>query len=124
MLSSALPIPVELSTYLEWSQTAIDERLNGLLINWYDGRKNHYIGKHRDNVKGLVTGAPIITISFGEGRTFRLREWKGKERVDVVLEQGSVVVLPYETNLAWTHEITKSKRARGRRISITIRVFE
>jgi len=57
MLSTALPIPLELSTFLAWSQNAIDERLNELLLNWCDGRKNHNIGKHRDSVKGLVAGA-------------------------------------------------------------------
>ena len=54
----------------------------------------------------------------------RLRPWKRTEKSDIALHHGSVVVIPYETNLGWTHEITKSARAQGRRISVTARAFE
>jgi hypothetical protein len=44
--NSAHPVP-ELEAFLAWSRTAIDPRLNGLLLNWYDARLGHYIGPHR-----------------------------------------------------------------------------
>ena len=81
------------------------------------------MGKHRDSIVGLVPGAPIATISFGETRVFRLRPYKGKEWVDFEARNGSVFVMPFETNLAWTHEIPKRNRFRGRRICVTIRAF-
>src|SRR6185295_16728567 len=55
-----------------------------------------------------LTGAPIVTISFGEKRTFRLRPWpSNRERVvrDFEAGNGVVFVIPFETNLAWTHEV-------------------
>jgi len=121
--NEALPVAPELAPYLEWTRREIDARLNGLLLNWYDGARGHYIGKHRDTFDALVPGAPIVTISLGESRLFRLRPWKGQGFQDFPADHGSVFILPFETNLAWTHEVPKSKRATGRRISLTFRAF-
>lgn len=121
--NDALPMSPELERYLAWCQHEIDARLNGLLINWYDGALGHYIGPHRDSTIGLVADAPIVTISLGEARVFRLRPWKGKGYQDFPAEDGSVFIMPHETNLAWTHEVPKSKRDTGRRISLTFRAF-
>ena len=121
--NEALALPECLLEVQEWVREEIDVRVNGLLLNWYDGTKGHYIGKHRDSIKDLVPDAPIVTLSFGETRTFRLRPWKGSGFVDVPAENGAVVVLPYDTNLAWTHEIPKTTKAVGRRVSVTLRSF-
>ena len=73
----------------------------------------------------MIDGAPIVTISLGEERIFRLRPWKmASERVDFPAPDGTVFVLPYATNQRWTHEVPKQKRRTGRRISITLRAFE
>lgn len=119
----ARPIPDYLAPLLDWSRAHVDPRYNGLLLNWYDGALGHYIGRHRDDEKELIADAAILTISFGEARTFRMRRYKGDERHDIDLADGSALVLPYATNMAYTHEIPKSKRATGRRISVTIRAF-
>ncbi|MDZ4851107.1 MAG: alpha-ketoglutarate-dependent dioxygenase AlkB, partial [Pirellulaceae bacterium] len=111
-----------LQTLLDWSQ-AIDPRLNGLLLNWYDGQLGHYIGKHRDSTSSLCPEAPIVTISFGEERTFRLRPFKETGILDFKASDGTVFIMPFSTNRNWTHEIPKSTRCRGRRISVTVRAF-
>lgn len=123
-LAHAAPIPEILEPVLGWSKDAINEQLNGLLLNWYDGSLGHYIGKHRDKTNGMVAGSPIVTVSFGETRVFRLRPWKGVNKLDFIAEHGSVFVVPFEMNKCWTHEVPKSKRYRERRISMTIRAFE
>ncbi len=33
-------------------------------------------------------------------------------------------VMSYATNLAWKHEVPKSARCRGRRISVAVRAFK
>ncbi len=123
--SEALPIPACLAPLLGWARTTIDDRLNGLLLNWYDGRLGHYIGKHRDSRVNMIHGAPIVTISLGEERTFRLAPWRrlDQDPVDFLARDGTVFVMPYETNLAWTHAVPASRRLRGRRISVTLRAF-
>jgi alkylated DNA repair dioxygenase AlkB len=125
-ISRALPVSPVLGPLLQWSREAIDPRLNGLLVNWYDGRLGHYIGPHRDSTTGLIPGTPIVTMSFGEERVLRLRKWeKGKTSppVDLVVTDGSVVVIPWETNMAFTHEVPRLARYRGRRVSVTMRAF-
>jgi alkylated DNA repair dioxygenase AlkB len=123
-VNAALPIPPLLARILHWGKGAIDPRFNGILVNWYDGALGHYIGRHRDSTTNMVAGAPITTISSGEQRTFRLRPWRGSGYRDFDLADGSVLVMPYDTNLAWTHEVPPSARRKGRRISITLRAFE
>lgn len=116
--------PEVVQPFLEWAQTAIFPQLNGILVNWYDGQFDHYIGKHRDSVANMIEGAPIATISLGEERKFRMRPWKQSGFQDFPAPNGSVFVIPYETNLTWTHEVPPSKKLNGRRISITMRAFK
>ena len=68
----ACPCPRSSEPILAWSQKAVHEEHNGLLFNWYDGQLEHYIGPHKDNMKNMIVGAPIVTISLGEERIFRL----------------------------------------------------
>ena len=123
--NAALPVPDNLTPFLRWAHEAVDPRLNGILLNWYDGALGHYIGKHRDSVKNMVEGAPIVTISLGTERVFRLRPWRREGTVlDLAAVNGAVFIMPFETNLAWTHEVPKSARHTGRRISVTLRAFK
>ena len=122
--SPALPIPDLVAPLLEWCRETIDRRLNGLLLNWYDGALGHYISAHRDSRQNLTADAPIVTISFGEERIFRLRPYQSKGYIDLDATDGLVLIMPYDTNLAWTHEVPHFKRCRGRRISVTARAFD
>jgi len=122
--NNALPVPAPLQPYWDWAREAIDPRLDSLLVNWYDGALGHYIGPHRDSRGQLVEGAPIVTLSLGAERIFRLKPWKreGATR-DFAARDGVVFVMPYATNLAWTHQIPRQLSQKGRRISVTLRAF-
>ena len=122
--NTALPVPAILEPLHHWARQAIDDRLNGLLLNWYDGALGHYIGPHHDSTKNMVTGAPIVTVSLGEQRIFRLTNPKLKVKRDFLADAGTVSIMPYDTNLAWKHSVPKLARNRGRRISITLRAFQ
>jgi len=121
--NNALPIPDKLKPFLEWSQKYIDARLNGLLLNWYDGSQSHYIGAHRDDTRDLHPDSPIVTISIGQERVFRLRPWKQKGFKDLTVRHGDIVVVPWDTNTRWTHEVPHFKKYNGKRISITLRAY-
>jgi alkylated DNA repair dioxygenase AlkB len=123
-INLALPVPPILEPLRAWARTAVDTRLNGLLLNWYDGELGHSIGPHHDSIKFMVHGAPIVTISLGEERVFRLTHPARKLTRDFQARTGVVFVMPYDTNLAWKHAAPKRSRYRGRRISITLRAFE
>lgn len=120
-VSRAEPIPAELAPFLAWAQQQVDPRLNGLLVNWYDGALGEYIGAHQDSERGLVAGAPITTISVGAARTFRMQ--KEKTRRDFPVTNGSVIVIPWKTNRHWKHAVPHFAKDAGRRISVTLRAF-
>jgi alkylated DNA repair dioxygenase AlkB len=123
-VNRALPVPAELGPLHTWMREHLDGRLNGLLLNWYDAEHAHYIGKHRDSTINMIEGAPIVTVSFGAERTFRLRPWKGQGWRDFTARDGTLFLMPYPTNLAWTHEVPHSAACHGRRISVTLRAFD
>ncbi len=122
--NSALPVPPILEPLRAWAHSAIDRRLNGLLLNWYDGALGHYIGPHNDSTMNMVPGAPIVTVSLGEQRTFRLTHPKRKLNRDFLAQAGTVFIMPYDTNNAWKHAVPRQAQYRGRRISITLRAFQ
>jgi alkylated DNA repair dioxygenase AlkB len=121
--NEAKPVPEIVRPLLDWAKNTIDDRLNGVLLNWYDGSLGHYIGKHRDSIQNLIPGSPIVTVSFGDERPFRLRPWKGTGFTDFAASNGSVFILPWQTNLHFQHEVPASKSWKGKRISVTFRAF-
>ncbi len=123
-VSQALPVPELLVPIWKWCTEQIDTRLNGLLLNWYDGALGHYIGPHRDSTKNMAKGAPIVTLSLGETRTFRLNAVKGTKKHDFEVKNGTIFVMPQETNQHWKHSVPKRARYKGKRVSVTLRAFE
>ena len=122
--SRAAPVPPLIAPLLAWARQKVHPVLNAILVNWYEG-PGHYIGPHHDTTKRMVPDAPIVTMSFGEERVFRLSRSKGQEREtrDFRAQDGTVFVIPRDTNDVWKHSVPKSARYTGRRISVTIRGF-
>jgi len=122
--NTALSIPKLFVPLLNYAKHEVDARLNGILLNWYEGGGD-YIGPHHDDTRDLIEGTPIMTVSFGESRTFRITCGKGKEKqtVDQSADNGTIFVMPWDTNQVWKHSVPKSKRYKGRRISVTFRAF-
>lgn len=117
----ALPVPTALFGLLAWAQGAVDARLNGILVNWYDAQFEHRIGQHKDSPVGRIVDSPIVTISLGAARTFRMlvsRRW-----IEFRVGAGDVVVLPEATNRQFAHAVPHLPGDEGRRISVTIRAF-
>jgi len=103
---------------------------NGALVNWYaDG--SHYIGPHSDDTRDLVPGAPILSFSFGAVRTFRVKKKTTAvdddevQKMDFSTEPGSLLAMCGNGfQREYKHEITKTAKAIGPRINVTIRCFK
>lgn len=121
-VSHAAPVPPLLCPLLEWTRRAVDPRLNGLLVNWYDGGREHRIAPHKDSPVRRVAGCPIVTVSLGAPRTFQMI--LRKRRVSLRVGDGSVVIVPDATNRRFAHAVPHLADDRGRRISVTVRAFE
>jgi alkylated DNA repair dioxygenase AlkB len=123
-VAEAVELPPILEPYYAWARQVIDNRLNGVVLNWYDARLGHYIGHHRDYRQRLIEGTPIVTISLGASRIFRLRPFKGSGFRNFVAQHGSVFIIPWQTNLNVYHEVPRLASDQGRRISVTVRAFK
>ena len=123
-ISPAEPVPPHVAPLLGWTRQQVHPELNAIMVNWYEG-PGHYIGPHHDTTLRMLPGAPIVTISFGEERLFRLSRGAGQARQtrDFPARDGMVFVIPRDTNDVWKHSVPKSARYSGRRISVTFRGF-
>lgn len=151
----ALPIPDDLQRYLDWANVMPYAKMYGLesfnevLVNWYvDG--THGIGMHQDDERDMRLGkngeTNVFSITFQEyteekrgNRTFRLKPYTknvedtetrktlGKERVDIEMPNGLVLVMGGVCQRTHTHQLpklTKKAKPTGRRINVTFRFFK
>lgn len=121
-LHQALPLPNEYKCFYDWAKTR--DPYNSVLINWYE-HGQHYISKHSDSEPCIVRGSPIMTISLGAERMFRVRA-KSNNLIheDLILKDESYLVMCGEMQQHFTHEIPKTMKECGKRISITFRIMK
>jgi len=82
------------------------------------------VGKHADDEKGILRCSPIAAVSLGAARDFVLEAKADPEvSLKVRLESGSVVVMAGHTQENFVHCITKDRRVKEPRISLTFRIM-
>lgn len=117
---------------LNWTETLIliknivstqtGYNFNTCLLNYYnDGDEG--MSWHSDDEKTMKPNAPIASVSFGASRKFSFKHKKTKEKIDIVLENGSVLIMTDETQTFWWHALPKSKKVKKARINLTFRTF-
>ena len=121
----AIDPPPELQYYWNYAKglSQFDgHKFNQMFVNWYlDG--SMYIGPHKDNEKQLIPNSPILSVSIGGSRTFRIRDNKNKIVKDIVLNNGDIIVMGGHFQKDYKHEIIKTKKLVNPRINITFRQF-
>ncbi|MGJ8677538.1 MAG: alpha-ketoglutarate-dependent dioxygenase AlkB family protein [Akkermansiaceae bacterium] len=117
-------------TALEWTtplrkiKEIVEERAgetyNSCLLNLYqDGTQG--MAWHHDDEKGLGKNSNIASVSFGAERRFDFRHKQSHEKVSVMLEHGSLLVMRGTTQACWQHQIPKTKKVIEPRINLTFR---
>lgn len=121
VVHDAIPLPEQFKPYLDWVDSLGHGPFNMVLANFYkDG--SHYIGNHSDSEEQLVKYAPIVSISFGDTRTFRIRSKNtGKVVKDIELTHLSYVVMGGKMQERYTHEVPKTTKSTKPRINLTFR---
>ena len=112
-----------LSYIKEEIETVVSERFTTVLLNQYrDGKDSN--GWHADNEKELGINPVIASVSFGAARTFHLRHNTNKDqKLKIVLEHGSLLVMKGTTQHFWKHQIPKTAKNIGKRINLTFRII-
>lgn len=115
-------LPPVLAEAARRATRAAQTPFNSVGLNYYrDGRDS--VAPHNDHLYEIVAGHPIALISLGATRRMTIRSKTKPRRVlDVDLEEGSLLLMSYETQLHYDHGIPKSRGAVGPRISVALRV--
>ena len=104
---------------------------NFVLINRYENGMDH-MGEHRDDEKELVPDVPIASLSLGQPRDFifKHKDNRGKcklrtdlDNVNIVLGNGSLLVMNPPTNNFWYHSLPVRKNIKLPRINLTFRTL-
>ena len=91
---------------------------NGVLINGYrDGQDS--MGWHRDNEPEIDTTS-IASLSLGATRTFKIRDRRSKQVLDVDLGHGDLLVMEHLQD-AHEHSVPKRKKVSAPRMNFTFR---
>ncbi len=97
-------------------------QFNSCLLNLYhDG--NEGMAWHSDDEKSLGKASTIASVSLGAEREFRLKHKRKEEKISVLLESGSLLVMKDSTQTHWLHCIPKSKKITTPRINLTFRTM-
>ncbi|DBA04814.1 TPA: hypothetical protein N0F65_004451 [Lagenidium giganteum] len=100
---------------------------NGCLTNWY-ANGDQYVGWHSDDETDLYPQSPVIALSLGATRRFLFAPRKirgevesGAKHVELLLQDGDLVIMGGTTQRTHKHALPKMKSCLGKRISLTFR---
>ena len=99
-------------------------RFNSALANLYrDG--NDAMGWHSDDETELGVDPAIASVSFGASRRFLLRHrrYKNERRIELLLDDGSLLLMAGSLQAHWQHAVPRSRRVRAPRINLTFRLI-
>lgn len=98
------------------------QTFNSVLANLYrDGQDS--MGWHQDNEPELGQQPVIASLSLGETRRFVLRHLHSKEKLELPLSHGSLLIMAGNTQHLWQHCVPKTVRALEPRINLTFRLI-
>jgi len=101
----------------------LGEKFNSCLLNLYHSGEEG-VSWHSDGEKYLKREGAIASLSFGAARRFCFKHKRTKEKVEQVLDHGSLLVMKGQTQLNWLHSLPKSKKIHTPRINLTFRIIE
>ncbi len=95
---------------------------NSCLLNLYhDGCEG--MGWHSDDEPDLKREGAIASVSLGATRKFVFRHKASKEKISVVLENGSLLLMAGATQQYWSHSLPPTRRVLAPRINLTFRTI-
>jgi alkylated DNA repair dioxygenase AlkB len=95
---------------------------NSVLLNRYRSGSDS-ISWHTDAEKELGENPVIASANFGETRKFQLRHSITKEKLEIELKHGSLLIMQGELQHFWQHQVPKSPKPLKERINLTFRVI-
>ncbi|MGK0412493.1 MAG: alkylated DNA repair dioxygenase AlkB [Polaribacter sp.] len=100
-----------------------NETYNSCLLNLYHSG-DEGMAYHSDGEKMLKKNGAIASLSLGATRKFSFKHKENKQRIDIVLEKGSLLVMKEQTQTHWMHRLPPTKKVNIPRINLTFRTIE
>ena len=99
------------------------ESFNSCLLNLYhDGSEG--MAWHSDGEKDLKKNGAIGSLTLGAERKFSFKHKETKQKIDILLEDGSLLIMKGETQTHWLHRLPPTKTVHTARINLTFRIIE
>lgn len=95
---------------------------NSCLLNLYHNG-NEGMAWHSDDEKSLGVNTIIASLSFGAERKFVFKHKRTGEKVGLILESGSLLVMKGTTQTHWLHRLPPTKLVSKPRINLTFRTI-
>lgn len=103
-------------------ETETGERFNSCLLNLYHNG-DEGMAWHSDGEDDLKKNGAIGSLSFGAERKFAFKHKETKEKVELVLEHGSLLVMKDATQTHWLHRLPPTKKITTPRVNLTFRTI-
>lgn len=100
-----------------------EETYNSCLLNLYHSGEEG-MAYHSDGEKMLKKNGAIASLSLGVTRKFSFKHKTNKQRIDIILEKGSLLVMKEGTQTNWLHRLPPTKKVNSPRINLTFRTIE
>lgn len=120
---TALRWTEELRELKKICQEASGETFNSCLLNLYHSGEEG-MAYHSDAEKDLKKNGAIGSFSLGAERKFLFKHKLTGEKVEVLLEHGSLLVMKDETQSFWLHRLPTTKKIFSPRINLTFRLID
>jgi alkylated DNA repair dioxygenase AlkB len=118
----ALPWTQELLQLKTLIQERTGETFNSCLLNLYH-HGSEGMAWHSDGEKDLKKDGAIASLSFGAERKFAFKHKRTAEKVELVLEHGSLLVMKDTTQTHWLHRLPPTKAVTKPRVNLTFRTI-
>lgn len=112
----------ELLQLKEMIENILGETFNSCLLNLYHSGAEG-MAWHSDGETDLKKQGTIASLSFGAERKFAFKHKQTKEKVEVFLEHGSLLVMKDTTQTHWLHRLPPTKKIQTARINLTFRTI-
>lgn len=118
----ALPWTKELLELKTIIEKETGETFNSCLLNLYHNGEEG-MAWHSDGETDLKKDGAIASLSFGAERKFAFKHKQTKEKVALILEHGSLLVMKDTTQTHWLHRLPPTKRITKPRVNLTFRTI-
>ena len=119
---TALPWTKALIELKELTEKTCGSKFNSCLLNLYhDGEEG--MAWHSDDEKSLGKNTVIGSLSFGAVRKFSFKHKDTGQKIDTILDNGSLLIMKGETQTNWLHRLPPSTKIKHPRINLTFRTI-